>query len=235
MLEEHFFEQRDTLFAALLELSETTLRQAIEARQSATLLLSGGGTPAPLYQALSEVDLEWGAVKAALVDERWVEPGHKASNESFAKQALCCNKAAAVEFIGMKNTAVNPEQGLAETTARYSEMARPFTLTILGMGPDGHTASLFPNAEGLAQALDTSSPDILSAIRATPSAVTGEYTERMTLSLKGILDSELIVLIITGEEKLAVYRDALASKDVSSAPVAAVLQQDAPIKVFWAP
>lgn len=235
MLEEHFFEQRDAMFAALLELSQSTLRQAIETGKAATLLLSGGGTPAPLYQALSEVDLDWSAVKAALVDERWVEPGHKASNESFAKQSLCCNKATAVELIGMKNAAANPQQGLAETTARYEEMTRPFTLNILGMGPDGHTASLFPNAEGLAQALDTSSPDILSAIRATPSAVTGDYIDRMTLSLKGILDSDLIVLIITGEEKLAVYRDALAAKDIASAPVAAVLQQDAPIKVFWAP
>lgn len=235
MPEELFFEQRDTMFAALLELSQTTLRQAIETQQSATLLLSGGGTPAPLYQALSEADLDWSAIKVALVDERWVAPGHKASNETFAKQALCCNKAAAVDFIGMKNGAVNPQQGLAETAARYEQMAPPFTLTILGMGPDGHTASLFPNADGLAQALDTSNPEILSAIRAKPSAVTGEYIERMTLSLKGILDSELIVLIITGEEKLAVYREALVSKDIASAPIAAVLQQDAAIKVFWAP
>jgi len=236
MVSEYLFENRAAMIAALQAECETALRSAIDDRGEATFMVSGGGTPEPLYKALSQVDLNWEAVYVALVDERWVEFEHEKSNEAFTVKHLIQNKAAVANLIGMKNSAETAAEGLADCESAYQQLAQPFDMTILGMGSDGHTASLFPHAQGLDAALNPDSEELCAAIIAKKSEVTGDIVERMTLSLAGLLRSKILVLLITGEEKLAVLRAAQAGTDVKEMPIRAVLQQQrVPVAIYWAP
>ncbi|WP_027328968.1 6-phosphogluconolactonase [Marinimicrobium agarilyticum] len=234
MLQEKIFDHREALLAALQEDCVDALESALKERDQASFLVSGGSSPAPLYQRLSQIALDWKRIQVALVDERWVEPGHAKSNESFVQKNLLQHAAGQAPFLGMKNSAASAAEGLSACEQAYQKLPQPFDLTILGMGPDGHTASLFPNAEGLEEALTTD--QVCSAITAHQSDVTGEYTERMTLSLTGILNSRRLVLLITGEDKLQALRAAQAGDTVNDMPVRAVLQQDkVPVTLYWAP
>ena len=236
MLTERLFENRQDMVAALEVECVAALNQAIEERGEATFMVSGGSTPEPLYKSLSNVDLDWESVYIALVDERWVNFDHDKSNEAFTVKHLIQNKAAVANLIGMKNTADTAQEGLADCEAAYQQLAQPFDITILGMGSDGHTASLFPHANGLEPALNPDSPELCAAIIAHESDVTGAIIERMTLSIAGLLRSKTLVLLITGDEKLAVLRKAQAGTDVAEMPIRAVLQQDrVPVVVYWAP
>jgi len=234
MIVEHFYHSRDELLQQLQQVIISDINSAIAARQQACVFVSGGSSPQPLYRALAKQDLAWPKVSLAMVDERWVEPEHKASNELFLRQNLLQDYAAAAKFTGLKNSAETAEQGLKQAETAYQDLAETVDIILLGMGPDGHTASLFPHAQGLAEAF--SCEQLLATITATPSKVTGDYTERMTLGLKGILRAERIILLISGEEKLAAYNAAKAENDIFSAPVAAVLNQtQKDVHVYWAP
>jgi 6-phosphogluconolactonase len=236
MISEHFFPDRESLFSALVDECYTLLADSIVLKQSASMLVSGGGTPRPLYQQLSSQALDWQKVSVALVDERWVDVDHAASNEAFIKETLLNNNAAPAKFIPMKTAQETASLGQGVCEQRYRQLARPFDLAILGMGPDGHTASLFPHAKGLIEALDINRKQLCVAINAKPSEVTGEFTERMSLSLYGLLQSRQLHLLITGEKKLAVYQQAKAGKDLLLTPISALLhQQSVPVKVYWAP
>ena len=236
MLVEKLFDSRAEMIAALQEECLTALHAAIDSRGEASFMVSGGSSPEPLYQALSAAELAWESVYVALVDERWVDIDHEKSNEAFIVKTLLQNNAASANLVGMKNSAATAAEGLADCEAAYQQLAQPFDVTILGMGSDGHTASLFPHAQGLDAALDLNNEELCAAITATQSEVTGAATERMTLTLCGLLKSRSLLLLITGEEKLKVLRDALAGTDAKAMPVRAVLQQQqVPITVYWAP
>ncbi len=234
MLDEKIFDSREALLAALQEDCVAALDEALKERDQASFLVSGGSSPAPLYQRLSQIALDWKRIQVALVDERWVEPGHAKSNETFVQKNLLQHAAGQAPFLGMKNSAATAAEGLAACEQAYQKLPQPFDLTILGMGPDGHTASLFPKAEGLAEALSTDA--LCSAITAHQSEVTGEFTERMTLSLAGIVNSRRLVLLITGDEKLQALRAAQGDGPVEEMPVRAVLRQNkVPVTLYWAP
>lgn len=236
LVQEHFFQDKADLFAALELRCVQLLKQALKDRQQASFLLSGGGTPEPLYRALSATPLDWERVCVALVDERWVGIDHPASNEALVKKSLLREEAVAASFTGMKNYKATAQLGREEVNQAYSSLPSPFDLLILGMGLDGHVASLFPNSAGLEAALDLNDKNLCCAIQAKPSDVTGENTERMSLTLHGILQARQIILLITGEEKQKIYQKSLSNTDFSQLPVSAVLQQQrTPVEIYWAP
>lgn len=231
---EKFFDSKDALTAELSATLEQSLVSGIEADGRAVLMVSGGSSPAPAYKHLSNLALDWAKIDVAMVDERWVDAEHDKSNEAFIKSTLLQNHGAAANFITMKNNAETALQGSGECEAAYQQLKRPFDVTILGMGPDGHTASLFPHADGLEFSLTTS--DLVCAINAIESDVTGSITERMTLTLAAIAQSKVVKLLISGEEKLAVYKAAKAGGDVNDMPLRAVLNHPTiNIEVYWAP
>jgi 6-phosphogluconolactonase len=236
MVTEKLFETRAEMISALQAECETALREAIEDRGEATFMVSGGSTPEPLYKALSNSDLDWESIYVALVDERWVDFEHDKSNEAFTVKHLIQNKASIANLVGMKNSAETAAEGLEDCESAYQQLAQPFDVTILGMGSDGHTASLFPHAQGLDAALNPDSEQLCAAIIAHQSEVTGAITERMTLTLAGLLCSKSLILLITGQEKLDVLRAAQAGTDIKEMPIRAVLQQQkVPVIVYWAP
>lgn len=233
MIREYRFESREQLLDALFKTVQTSLQADLLEHQRVTLMLSGGSTPGPLYQRLSEAELEWSRVHVALVDERWVEASHKASNQRLIQQTLLQNKAAAASFLPMKNQAATPFAGELECQTQCTILPAPYSVCLLGMGPDGHTASLFPKAQGLDQALE--SEHLCAAIEATPSDVTGEFVQRMSLTPTAILQAKKVVLLITGDDKWQVYQQAKSVSDVTEMPVAAILQQpDVELDVYWA-
>jgi 6-phosphogluconolactonase len=239
---EHLFDNREQMIAALKAVCETALQKSVEENGEATFMVSGGSTPEPLYKALNQSNLPWESIYVALVDERWVDFNHDKSNEAFIAKHLIQNKAEVTQLIGMKNSAATAAEGLADCESVYQQLAQPFAITILGMGSDGHTASLFPHsqgfphAQGLADAINPNAEPLCAAITAQQSEVTGSIVERMTLTVSALLRSQQLILLITGEEKLAVLRKAQMQGDVADMPIRALLQQQKiPLQVYWAP
>jgi len=227
------FENRETMLDALSQVIIGDIETALQQNSSATLLLSGGSTPAPLYQQLSQARLDWGKVHIALVDERWVATDNPASNERLLHETLLVNHAASARFTGMKNAATSAFDGAQACHLEYAKLPLPHTICLLGMGPDGHTASLFPQAQGLAEALQAHQH--CAAIRAQQSEVTGELIERMTMTPWSILQSERLILLITGADKWEVLQRARACGDATLMPISHFIDSEIPLEVYWAP
>jgi 6-phosphogluconolactonase len=233
-ISEHRFENRETLLDMLYRFVVAELEASLARQGSATLLLSGGSTPAPLYRRLSGAELDWDRVDVALVDERWLETDNEASNEHLLRETLLRERAAAARFTGMKNAAATPADGVDECNRSYARLPSPYSLCLLGMGADGHTASLFPGARGLDEALETDRH--CAAITALRSAVTGDNLERMTLTPRSILQSRKLILMICGEDKWQVYREARRNGASKDRPVSLFLEQErVPVEVYWSP
>lgn len=225
------FKDSATLVAVLAAQVAELLRAGIKARGRASLVVSGGSTPVPFFAALSELALDWKQVTITLADERWVDPAEADSNERLVRLHLLQNRAAAARFVGLKTVAPTAVQGEKECADRLALLPRPFDVLILGMGNDGHTASLFPQAARLGEALALDSGQLCMAI--TPPAAPHE---RMTLTLPALLHSRQIILHLVGAGKRAVYEKALANGPVAEMPIRAVLSQTTtPVTVFWAP
>jgi 6-phosphogluconolactonase len=207
------FESADTMSGALAEKIAASLNATVARAGKAGLVVSGGTTPGDLFDVLAKKSAPWDRVAVTLSDERWVEPTSDRSNEKLIRTRLLVANAAAARLVPFKTAALH---------ARDAEK-----------GTDGHTASLIPGSEGLARALDTADPMYVRAVN--PPKLT-EMGERMTLTLRAILDSRRIVILIRGEAKRAAYKDALGGDDVLAAPVRAVLRQTiTPVEVFWSP
>jgi 6-phosphogluconolactonase len=208
--------------------------EAVAERGQASLAVCGGSTPVALYQVLSGLAAPWERVTVTLTDERWVGFDHPLSNARLVRMRLIRDRASRARFVPLKTPRAEPEPAEPEVDAAVRAIARPFDLVLLGLGEDGHTASLFPHSQGLPATLNLADPALARAIRPAPPA--DPSPPRMSLSLRAILDSRRIVLLITGEAKWAVYRQAREAGDVETMPVRAVLQQDqTPVQVWWAP
>lgn len=206
-----------------------TLAEGIRRNGKASLAVSGGSTPVPLFQELSAIDIAWKAVTVCLVDERWVPPDSNDSNEKLARTYLLQNHAAKASFIGMKNQATTAVAGCKQCQEELDTISRPFDLLILGLGSDGHTASLFPGAPELPTATDMHSGKICTAV--TPQTAPHE---RMTLTLPAILNSRRLILHITGKKKKEVLEKALREGPEEKLPIRYILNQDiTPLDIYW--
>jgi 6-phosphogluconolactonase len=208
-----------------------TLARAIDARGEASLIVSGGKTPIPFFERLRAQSIEWRRVCVALADERWVEPADPGSNERMVREVLLKDRAAEARFSGLKNAAPSPGLGAVSAWETFARMPRPFDVTLLGMGDDGHTASLFPGSPNLAVALNPAAAAGCVGMWA-PSAP----QPRLSLNLSALLDSRRVLILIEGPAKLATYQAAAGDGPVEEMPVRAVLRQTrVPAEVFWAP
>jgi 6-phosphogluconolactonase len=143
-----------TLSADLANEIAASLTAAIAARGTASLVVSGGRSPVKLFECLRVQPLDWRQVCIALADERWVDADDPASNERLVRENLLKENAAAARFLGLKNGAPTPDIGAVSAWETFARVPRPFDAVVLGMGDDGHTASLFPGSPNLASALN---------------------------------------------------------------------------------
>lgn len=228
----HKFEIRAEMVLALKSAISEQLLAGLLENGKTSWAVSGGSTPAPLFEAMSHVGLDWSRIHIALVDERWVAPDHPRSNEAFMKTALKKNHSSKARFMGMKTPHDNPYEAEASVNDRYGALNLPFASVLLGMGSDGHTASLFPGAEGLEAAFDPSSDKVCAALTAKKSAVTGDEIDRMSLTAAAIKAAGHVALMITGAEKLEVLNAAL--DPASDLPIGR-LARLVPFDIYWAP
>jgi len=228
-MEKHEFANTTELNAAFADRIIALLEKGIASTGRASLLVSGGRTPAPLFQMLSERPIDWSKVDVSLVDERWVSEADDASNTKMVKANLLQNNAAVANFVGLVTEADNAQDAVAECTDNLKHIKQPFDVLILGMGEDGHTASLFPCSEQIKAGLDRSKADRYIAVQPTTAP-----HQRMSLTLDAILTSQNIFLHLTGAGKKAVLEQALAGDDPLEMPIRAVLQ-NASVELMWAP
>lgn len=228
--EETFYQDRKRLFAGLTQDFQDRLAEIIRKRRKASMALAGGTTPGPLYDALSNAPINWEKVSLTLTDERWVHPDDPASNEFLIRDLLMRRRAAVATFIPFKTNHAKASGGAAIAEKRIAPIM-PFDICLIGMGPDGHIASLIPDADGYAAAIDPNGTRKLAGIHAPGAAGS---PERMTLTIPGILSSRRIVLLIMGQDKLHVYEEAKAGG--GSSPIKELLaQHKVPVHTVWAP
>lgn len=221
MFKYHSFSSRDMMVNMAVKQISDAIKTAIKTNGKASLMLSGGSSPRPVYEALSTMDLPWDKVMIGLVDDRWIERGKPGSNETFLDKTLFHGLANAATFIGLKTNDVNPMAGVKASEAKLSKIPQPFDVCVMGMGLDGHTASWFPNSKGLEEALDVNNPNNVTAIDARGCPVAGEHPERITLTLSAVMHSKQIILMIPSAEKSDIFKES-AAKSVYDAPVKAL-------------
>lgn len=150
-------ENKTALVERSREIILAKIHQTLQGQNRCTLVLSGGSTPKPLYEALATENLPWAKIHIFWGDERYVPATNADSNQLMARQAWL-NKIdiPAANIHPMNTTAENPEQDALQHEAELREFFQTspgefpvFDLILLGMGDDGHTASLFPHTEAL--------------------------------------------------------------------------------------
>src|ERR1700733_15011072 len=207
------------------------LARGIAERGIASLVVSGGRTPVKLFEQLRLQTIDWSRVCVALADERWVEPTDPGSNEKLVRDVLLKERAAGARFSGMKNSAPSPDLGAVSAWETFARVPRPFDVTVLGLGDDGHTASLFPGSPNLHSAL---SPTAAAGGVGMWSPVPPQ--PRLSLNLTALLDSRRIVLPLPGESKWRTLDTARAAGPENEMPIRAVLRQSrTPVDVMWSP
>lgn len=192
------------------------LDESIASRSAASLVVAGGTTPQPIFDRLSMMHLDWAKVHVGLTDERWVRSTHADSNEHLVRHALLRNQASSAQFHPLYSSKPRPSAGLAEAERSINSMPRPFDAVLLGMGTDGHFASLFPGLPETKAGLDLRSPALCVAVDKPQNGYA-----RLSLTITALLHSRLILVAISGRPKRAVALQALAG--TVDTPIAALL------------
>ncbi len=221
MIEIETYPDRESLADAAAE----ALVDAMNAPGPANLVAAGGSTPLATYRRLSVLDLNWSRVTVTLGDERWVDASAPESNERMIRESLLREYAAAARFLPLKGHGANPDDDAATVEPELRRMV-PFSAVLLGMGEDGHVASLFPGNPSPA-------PDRW-CIGVAMSGL-APFVPRITLTPRALLATRSLVLQITGPAKRAIVDQVLAGAG-EDLPVAWILRQAAtPVRVLWAP
>ncbi len=178
---------------SIVKLISDKLNSSIENIGSGSLVLSGGTSPISIYEELSNIDISWSKVYLTLVDDRLVDPDHKDSNQKLLRNHFIKNKAKNINFFP-----------LTENFLSNTEFKKPFDITILGMGEDGHFASLFPDMINQYEAIDiNASPKILIT-----SPQGNPLIPRITMNLSLIMESLSIILLVNGKAKQNIFEKA---------------------------
>ncbi|MFN3823516.1 MAG: 6-phosphogluconolactonase [Pseudorhodobacter sp.] len=217
------YPDRDMMMIALAGKIAGQLGETLRTQGRASLCVPGGSTPGPVFDMLSAVDLDWANVAVFLNDERWVGEDSPRSNTRLLRQRLLTGKAAEAVLVPLYMPTETPEEAL-DRLAEGLRPHLPITVLLLGMGADMHTASLFPGADRLDEALADDAPILL------PMRADGAGEPRITLTAPVLRDAMHTHILITGAEKREAIESA-AGLSPAEAPVGAFLGN---ATVHWA-
>ncbi|AZG85371.1 6-phosphogluconolactonase [Pseudomonas syringae pv. pisi str. PP1] len=223
----HDFDTAQQLADALAETVAERLKQAISENGLATLVVSGGRSPVAFFQRLAAQPLEWSKVVISLADERFVPTEHADSNAGLLHRHLLQGPVAKAKFLGLYSVASSVEEAAQAANQALAELP-PIDVLILGMGDDGHTASLFPNSPNLSEALD-----LQGERRCLPMLAPSVPHQRLTLTRRLLASARSPILSVSGQAKLDTLRTALAGDDLAEMPVRAFLNPS--LEIYWCP
>lgn len=204
------------------------LTAAVAARGAGFLAVSGGSTPKLFFQALSKSALDWDKITVTLIDERFVAPSSPRSNQGLVESNLLQNAARRAKFVPLYNGADDPEEGARLAGEALAKAPWPLDVAVLGMGNDGHTASIFPDAPNLAALVDPKGQRKVASVHAESA---GE--PRLTLTLPAIVSAGALVLHIEGPAKKEALDAALEKSGEPRKPIATVIGSAPKVEVFW--
>ncbi|MBC2658213.1 6-phosphogluconolactonase [Pseudomonas sp. MSSRFD41] len=223
----HEFRSSTLLAAGLALKVAEQLREAIAARGQASLVVSGGRSPVAFFQALVKQELDWSKVLISLADERWVPVEHADSNAGLLKQHLLVGPVAKARFLGLYSAAASLEEAARQADEALAQLPG-IDVLVLGMGDDGHTASLFPGSPNLAEALEPA-----GSRRCWPMLAPTVPRQRLSMSRALLASARSSLLSISGQSKLTTLGAALAGDVVADMPIRAFLQT--PLEIYWCP
>ncbi|ALN82972.1 6-phosphogluconolactonase [Lysobacter antibioticus] len=234
-LHERLFDDGEQLAQALAKQVAADLRGALARHGEACIALSGGNTPKRFFQALSTQTLDWARVTVLPIDERWLPPEHPRSNERLLREFLLQHNAAVARLLPLYRPTETPEAALMPVLTKIANEGLPLDVAVLGMGDDGHVASLFPDLGYDNPALREIGlqPRGRAPVMSIRTATMPE--PRMTLTLSAIFTAPALHLHIEGEKKRAVL-DGAQRDPRSTLPIRSVLS-GAPVTptLFWSP
>ncbi|MBO6718136.1 MAG: 6-phosphogluconolactonase [Rhizobiaceae bacterium] len=222
------FASPDDLAEGLARKIGQTLVQALAERGKATLAVSGGRTPKLLFEALSFAPIAWERVTIVLVDERFVPADSGRSNEKLVRDHLMRYRAGRASLVPLFRAGASVEQAAILGDAAIAALSLPLDVVVLGMGPDGHTASFFPDTPNLEALYENADGRAVLPVHAESA---GE--PRLTLSMQVLTNARLLAVHIESEERKAILMQAVAD---GTLPIARVLAEavTAP-QIYWAP
>ncbi len=221
-MQRHVFQNIEELSQAFADFAATTLQNTLAHKPQATLVVPGGNTPRHYLPALAKCKLPWDRITVTLSDERWVDVTDEQSNEHLVKQHLMSHLPENTRFVGLKTRHDNPFSAVEEIHQRLDKLPLPLSLTVLGLGEDGHIASLFPGMN----------PDLTDTHHCVAVAPPIAPSPRVSLSLSMLTESENIVLVVTGKTKRRLL-DQLSEHPDQKIPLTWLLQHtQSPVIVF---
>jgi len=227
------FETREALAEALSSRIAELLDLDFASGSFASIALSGGSTPKGVLGLLGpKLGANKEMVYFALVDERYVPPNDDRSNEKMIRRHLGLQDHATSEFLSLYSDACDVADACdAATEKLLADEELPFDVVSLGMGTDGHTASFFPGGDNLDAATDSKTEKLF-----LPMLAPGAEEPRITMTLPCLITARNLFLHIEGEQKLAVYEEALKDGPANDLPIRHILRHpDVNLQVYWAP
>lgn len=221
------FKDAGQMAQAQAERVARALDVAISEQGGASLVVSGGRSPIAFFEALSTCELDWSRVQICLADERWVDVSDTDSNEGLIRRHLLQNAAAEAQVIGLSQPAESLEEAAQLAGQRLASLRQPIDVLVLGMGNDGHTASLFPDSPLLAQALKRD-----GTARCLPMHAPVKPQQRITMTYPLLAAARMQILAIQGPDKLETLQQALRLEPMQM-PIRAFLHS--PLEIYWCP
>lgn len=226
----HKFVDVSSLNQHLSKLIVVLLLQAIEVRGHAYLVVSGGKTPKSLFRMLARTNIDWQRITITLTDERNIRPSECDSNEYLVRINLLQHFAAKSNFISLYSKKKCSNARVAEIKSRLDVLPK-FDIVLLGMGEDGHTASLFPCSTELDCGLSDTHNDAVLLLNPK----TAPY-QRISLTKNRLLNSRTIFLHLVGEEKRIAFEQAMKGTEAQIMPIRAFLNHPSTdIQVMYSP
>lgn len=205
---------------------QAALSAAIAERGAAVLVATGGRSPAPVYDLLAQAPLDWGSVTVTLSDDRFVAPTSPESNERLVRDRLLVAKAASARFTPLSFDVANVKEAALRAEPEVKALA-PYDVMLLGMGEDGHVASLIPGSPVMDEGMDPAGERFCLGV---PAGVGSPPVARVTMTMPALLQARLTLVLISGETKREIIETG------GGLPVHALLEQaKAPVRVLWTP